>query len=178
MSLALRLFALEAHALDQGAAAPKFQAVIQTGATIGLETHPDKATLLYFYPKDETPGCTEQACKLRDDFTKFETAGIIVYGVSRQSVESHRKFKEHHRLPYDLIADEEGKLGKLYGIETIPVIGLFKRQSVLIGRDGKVLKIYKSVDPKTHAALVLADFAAMGGNAAGASSPRPVQATP
>lgn len=176
MSLALRLFAHEANALEVGATAPKFQAVIQTGATIGLESHPGKATLLYFYPKDETPGCTEQACKLRDDFTKFEAAGIVVYGVSRQSVESHRKFKEHHRLPYDLIADEDGKLAKLYGIETIPVLGLFKRQSVLLGRDGKVLKIYKTVDPKTHAALVLADFASISGDPG--ASPRPAQATP
>lgn len=147
------------HALEVGDRAPSWTATLESGAKASLSDHPGKYVLLYFYPKDETPGCTKQACRLRDSFARFESAGIVVYGVSRQSAESHRAFASKHKLPFHLIADEDGKLADSYGIKRVPILGLYKRQSVLIGSDGLVKKVYRAVEPEGHAAEVLADHA-------------------
>ena len=145
-----------AASLEEGATAPSFEAPNQDGEVRKLSDHAGKWVLIYFYPKDDTPGCTRQACSLRDGFKQFKDAGVVIYGVSRQGAESHRQFRKKHRLPFDLLVDEEGSIGKAYGIGSMPLIGFYKRQSVLIDPKGKVAKFMDSVDPDTHAQDVLA----------------------
>src|SRR5262249_44093920 len=112
----------------------------------------------YFYPKDDTPGCTKEACNFRDEFSKFKKMGAVVLGVSRQDEKSHQAFKQKYSLPFDLLVDKDGSLAKAYGVTVIPAVGIHMRQSVLIAPDGKVAKFYPSVDPKTHTDEVLKDL--------------------
>lgn len=148
-----------AKGLEVGQAAPAFTAKNQDGVERKSSDSQGKWVLLYFYPKDETPGCTKEACKIRDDYKQFTTAGVVVYGVSRQSADSHRKFRDKHHLPFDLLVDDKGEIGDAYGIGSMPIVGgifgLYKRQSVLIDPTGKVARFMDSVDPETHAAEVL-----------------------
>jgi peroxiredoxin Q/BCP len=154
----LGLFATTAQALEVGSVAPPFTARNQDGKKISLSDYTGKAVLLYFYPKDETPGCTKEACEFRDKFAEFKKHGAIVLGVSSQDEKSHRKFKDHHHLPFDLLADTDGTIAKAYGVGKFPVVGFFKRQSVLIGKDGRVFKYYEEVDPDKHADQALKDL--------------------
>lgn len=147
-----------AAGLEVGTQAPEFTAKIQDGTSVVLKQYVGKPVLIYFYPKDETPGCTKQACRLRDEFAKFKEYGAVVLGVSTQSVESHKAFKEHHKLPFDLISDEDRALARLYRIESMPLVGLLKRQSVLLDKDHRVLKFYASVDPQKHPEEVLTEL--------------------
>lgn len=140
-----------------GEKAPDFSAETQEGAHVTLSQFKGKPVLLYFYPKDDTPGCTKQACKIRDGFSQFKKMGIVVFGVSRQDKKSHQDFKLKYHLPFDLLVDTDGKIAKLFEIDTMPLVGFFKRQSILIGADGVVHKIYKDVNPETHADIVLKD---------------------
>lgn len=153
----LMLLAMVAHADLLGEKAPDFKAMNQDGKMISLSDYKGKPVLLYFYPKDDTPGCTVEACKIRDGFAKFKKLGITVFGVSRQGQKSHLEFRKKHSLPFDLLVDKDGALAKLYGIDKIMLVGFFKRQSVLIGADGVIHKIYRDVDPDTHADTVLKD---------------------
>jgi peroxiredoxin Q/BCP len=117
---------------------------------------------LYFYPKDETPGCTTEACTLRDKFEKIRALNTVIYGVSRQDQKSHQEFKAKHKLPFDLLVDTDGAIGKAFGVGTIMGMGLSKRQSFLIGPDGKILKAYTDVDPARHATEIITDIEAAG----------------
>jgi peroxiredoxin Q/BCP len=148
-------------ALRAGEAAPDFAAKNQDGKVVHLADFKGRPILLYFYPKDDTPGCTKEACSFRDEFEAFKKLGAVVLGVSGQDEKSHRAFRAKHRLPFDLLVDEDGALAKSYGIGTMFLIGLHKRRSVLIGPDGQVLKVYESVDPTTHATEVLKDLRAL-----------------
>jgi len=150
-----RALAGDHRALEEGSAAPGFEAQNQDGETRKLSDHAGKWVLLYFYPKDDTPGCTKQACRLRDDYKQFKDAGVVIYGISRQGAESHRAFRAKHKLPFDLLVDEKGEIGKLYGIGSIPLVGMYKRQSVLIDPKGKIARFMDSVDPETHAQAIL-----------------------
>lgn len=145
-----------------GQPAPPVHAKNQDGKTIDFsdEKYKGKFILVYFYPKDETPGCTTQACDLRDRYSKFKELNTVVFGVSRQDAKSHQKFIAHHKLPFDLLVDTDGKIGESFGVGSIPILGFSKRSSVLIGPDGKVLKFYESVDASKHAEMVLADIQA------------------
>lgn len=155
--LALSVLFVAAAALKSGDAAPDFSVKNQDGKTIQLSDLKGKYVLLYFYPKDDTPGCTKEACKFRDGFDLIKRHNVVVLGVSKQSEQSHRAFKKTYHLPFDLIVDEDGKLATSYSVETIPVLGFFKRESVLISPIGKVLKFYKDVDPEAHARQVIQD---------------------
>ncbi len=148
-----------ALALTVGTLAPNFSAKNQDGKTIKISDFAGQPILLYFYPKDETPGCTKEACQFRDQFTEFKKRGAVVLGISRQDEKSHREFKAKHHLPFDLLVDKEGTIAAAYGVGKYPILGLLKRQSVLIGRDGHVIKIYENVDPESHPAEVLKDLA-------------------
>jgi thioredoxin-dependent peroxiredoxin len=137
--------------------APPISAKNQDGKVIHLSDFKGQYVLLYFYPKDDTPGCTTEACSLRDNFSKIKAMNTTVLGVSRQDEKSHLKFIAKHKLPFDLLVDTDGEIGKAFGVGTMPIVGFSKRQSFLIGPDGKILKYYKDVDPDTHTAQVLAD---------------------
>ncbi len=149
-----------AVAIEVGAQAPQFSAKNQDGKTVHLSDFKGQAVLLYFYPKDDTPGCTKEACQLRDQFEDFKKQKAAVLGVSKQDQKSHVEFRKKHKLPFDLLVDTDGSLATAYGIETVPGLGFHHRQSVLIGRDGLVIKFYKDVKPDEHATQVLNDLKA------------------
>ena len=142
--------------------APNFTAHNQDGKEIRLSDHKGMYVLLYFYPKDDTPGCTKEACEFRDRYSEIKKLNTVIYGISRQDGESHKKFIAKHKLPFDLLVDHEGKIGESFGVGSIPVVGaifgLSKRQSVLIGPDGNILKFYETVDPKGHVEEVIKDI--------------------
>ncbi len=160
MSPALLLAVVLAE-LAPGSPAPDIAAKNQDGKTVKLSELTGKAVLVFFYPKDDTPGCTREASDLRDDYAKYQALGVVVLGVSRQSALSHRAFRAKYKLPFDLLADEDGSIARAFGVGTFPVLGFTKRQSVLIGLDGKVVRFFRDVDPATHSAEVLAAFAEM-----------------
>lgn len=141
--------------LGVGAPVPALQGRDQHGNLVVLSfptTHP---TVVYFYPKDSTPGCTKEACAFRDVWRRYEERGIRVIGVSSDDVESHRAFAEEHHLPFELIADESGDWARAFGVSS--TFGLYSRVTFLIGRDGRVSKTYEAVDPGLHAIEILQD---------------------
>ena len=134
--------------------APAFSLPDQNGKTHSLAHHAGKWVLLYFYPKDDTPGCTKEACGLRDAFDEYKKRGITVFGVSRDTVESHKKFEEKYGLPFTLLSDTDGSVIAAYG-----AAGAFtKRISYLIDPTGVIRKTYPKVDPAIHAPEILKDF--------------------
>jgi peroxiredoxin Q/BCP len=141
--------------LAVGSAAPALHATAHDGTVIDLAELRGKRVVLYFYPKDETPGCTAEACAFRDAWTDLAKTGTVLVGLSSDSLESHRKFAEHHKLPFHLVSDESGSIAKSYGVPNRA--GFFARQSFVIGKDGRIEKIYRSVDVSTHARQILGD---------------------
>ncbi len=154
----LGMFASNANAIKPGADAPAFSAKNQDGKTVNLKDLKGKPVLMFFYPKDDTPGCTKEACNFRDSYTKFKDLGTVILGVSRQDEASHQKFKAKHKLPFDLLVDKDGKLAESFGVSLMPAVGFHNRQSVLIGPDGKVAKFYNAVDPTQHSDETLKDI--------------------
>ena len=146
-------------ALKAGDRVPNFSAKNQNGVTVDFsKTIKGKPTLLYFYPKDDTSGCTKEANQLKEIYPKFLALGAQVYGVSRQGEKSHQAFIKKYGLPFDLLVDENGKLADQLGVGSMPILGLHKRQSLLIGADGRLVRFYENVDPATHAETVLSDI--------------------
>jgi len=137
-------------AVKVGDVAPDFTAASSAGTQVHLKQEIGKApVVLYFYPKDDTPGCTKEACSLRDNFAAFRKLKATVFGVSYDSVESHRQFVEKYHLPFLLIADTDKKIAKSYGANGL----LFaKRMTFVIDSAGKIAWINPSVDPSTHSA--------------------------
>ena len=158
----------EVLTLEVGQAAPDFNCVDSKGNPHSLKQYMSdgKSVILYFYPKDDTPGCTKEACAIRDAWSDFASAGIKVVGVSKDDERSHSKFQEKYRLPFPLIADTRLELANAYGVygekkfmgKTYDGI---HRMSFLIGADGLILKTYCKVKPDDHAGEVLADFTAL-----------------
>ena len=146
-----------------GTLAPDFTLLDQDGVSHTLSAHRGSRVLLYFYPKDDTPGCTKEACMLRDALPDFTALDAIVFGVSPDSVKSHKKFAEKYGLPFILLADEDKEVVQAYGVWGRKKMmgreydGVF-RTSFLIGKDGIIEKVYENVKPETHAAQVLADL--------------------
>ncbi len=138
-----------------------FKLTNQLGSVVDETVIQGKTTVLYFYPKDDTPGCTVEAKNFKKDFEEFKALGVLLYGVSTQSQKSHQEFKQKYDLPFDLLVDDSGKFGDQFGISTIPVIGLYKRKTVLISDQGKILKIYDDVSPETHSKEILEDIKKM-----------------
>jgi peroxiredoxin Q/BCP len=154
--LSMPLVSLLLGVLPVGAVVPDFSAPNQDGKVISLGQLRGQPVLIYFYPKDDTPGCTKQACELRDRYERFRKAGVAILGVSRQDSASHRAFKAKHRLPFDLLTDGDGSIARALGVETIPLFGLHKRQSLVVAADGRLLGFLSDVDPSRHADDVLA----------------------
>ncbi|MGZ3422677.1 MAG: peroxiredoxin [Polyangiales bacterium] len=142
------------HLLQPSEPAPAFSAKDQSGSTRELAEFKGKPIVLYFYPKDGTPGCTKEACAFRDAWKKLQESGAIVIGVSRDSVEKHAAFAKEHDLPFPLLADENGAICKAYGVGS--TLGMAKRVTYLVGRDGKVARAWPDVDPAIHVDQVIA----------------------
>jgi peroxiredoxin Q/BCP len=152
-----------ADKISVGEVAPGFELADQNGQLHSLEDYRDQWVVLYFYPKDDTPGCTVEACEFRDDIFAFRKANAQVLGVSLDDVESHQKFAEEYSLPFPLLADVEGKAADAYGVKTRMFgMTLAKRQTFIIDPQGKVAKHYGSVRPSTHSDEVLADLQELG----------------
>ena len=141
--------------LQAGAAAPKLATDDHRGVHVDLHAPDSPVTLVYFYPKDDTPGCTTEACAIRDIWDKYEAAGIRVLGVSSDDSESHKAFAQKHKLPFGLIPDTEHTWADAFGVATR--MGFFARVSFLIDKEHKIAKVYPDVDPGVHAQQVLSD---------------------
>lgn len=143
-----------------GAAAPAFRLQDQTGKWVSLAEQRGKWVVLYFYPKDNTPGCTTQACEFRDNIFKFRELGAVLLGVSVDDVASHKEFSEEHRLPFPILADSTKATAKAYGVLFSPLglIDLSRRETFIIDPQGRIAKRYENVDPKGHSVAVIADL--------------------
>lgn len=146
-----------------GTPAPDFTLSDQDGVLHTLSAYRGKRVLIYFYPKDDTPGCTKQACMLRDALPDFSKLDVAVLGVSVDSVKSHKKFAEKYGLPFTLLADEDKKVVMAYGVWGLKKFmgkehhGIL-RTSFLIGADGLIERVYEQVKPEQHAEQVLHDL--------------------
>ncbi len=162
LPLALLALGLSALAADQpvvGDPAPEFELPDQDGQLHSLEDYRDSWIVLYFYPKNETPGCTTEACEFRDNIFAFRKLNAQILGVSLDDIESHKSFAENHGLPFPLLADSDGVVAEAYGVKT-KMFGMTvaKRQTFVIGPDGTLVKHYEKVRPATHSKEVLADL--------------------
>ena len=142
-----------------GAPAPAFELPDQEGETRRLEDFGGKWLVLYFYPKDNTPGCTTQACDFRDNIFAFRKLDAEIVGISLDDVDSHRAFATEHSLPFTLLADSEGKAARDYGVlRSFGVVELASRQTFLVSPEGVIARHYEKVDLDTHSADVLKDI--------------------
>lgn len=142
--------------------APEFSLQDQNGITHTLKQYHGKKVLIYFYPKDDTPGCTTEACSFRDNYAALSESGLVVLGVSKDAPKSHKKFAEKYELPFPLLADIDGGMCEAYGVWRLKkfmgkeYMGI-ERMSFLIDEKGDVAKIYESVKPKEHVREVTDD---------------------
>lgn len=149
--------------VSSGIPAPAFELLDDTNTMRKLSDYHGKNVVLYFYPKDDTPGCTKEACNFRDDYTAYERAGVAILGVSADSVESHIKFKKKFQLQFPLLADEEHKVCDLYGVWG-PKQFMGKsyegvlRTTFLIDPEGNIKKVYENVRPAEHSRALLAEL--------------------
>ena len=149
--------------LEVGDKAPEFEALNQDGVKVALKDFIGKNVVLYFYPKDNTPGCTTEACEFSANYDQFIKNDTVIIGVSPDSVKSHAGFIAKQNLKHILLSDEDKEISKLYGVWQVKknygkeYLGIV-RSTFVIGKDGKIVKIYKSVKAKDHAAKVLADL--------------------
>jgi thioredoxin-dependent peroxiredoxin len=150
--------------VEEGKPAPEFDLQSDTGETVKLSDLRGKPVVLYFYPKDDTPGCTTQACGIRDAYGEFERAGAVVLGVSPDDEKSHVKFRNKYELPFTLLADPDHQVAERYGVwgekkyMGRTYMGVM-RSTFVIGADGNVKRVLHDVKPATHADDVLAILA-------------------
>ncbi len=143
--------------------APSFRLPDQTGAMHSLSDYKGKWVVLYFYPKDDTPGCTKEACSFRDNSVDFKNLGVIVLGVSKDTVASHKKFADKYHLNFPILSDESKEVIQAYHAwGTKKFMGRefegVKRTTTLIGPDGTIQKVYENVNPLIHAGQILSDI--------------------
>jgi thioredoxin-dependent peroxiredoxin len=149
--------------LTVGVKAPDFSAADQSGKPVSLKDFKGKSVVIYFYPKDDTPGCTTEACSFRDEFAAFKKKGAVVLGVSPDSAKSHVKFIEKFSLPFTLLADEDRKIAEAYGVWVEKsmygkkYMGV-ERSTFVIDGGGKLKAVYRKVKPAEHVAELLADL--------------------
>lgn len=146
--------------LAAGSLAPDFELPDENGEMHRLSDYRGKVVVLYFYPKDDTPGCTTEACGFRDTYADYEKAGVPVIGVSPDDVKKHQKFKTKYNLPFTLLADTDHAVCELYGVWGRKKFmgkeydGVF-RTTFLIGQDGTILKVFENVKPEGHSQEIL-----------------------
>ena len=147
--------------IKPGIPAPEISLPDENGAIHNLKDYRDRVVVLYFYPKDDTPGCTTEACNFRDNYSAYKEAEVVILGISPDTVKSHTRFKDKYSLPFPLLADDGHKVCDLYGAwgpkkmmgrEYEGVL----RTTFLIDRDGKIAKVFENVKPAEHSAEVLA----------------------
>lgn len=144
-------------ALSEGTKAPNFSSTDDAGNSVSLSDFSGKTVVIYFYPKDDTPGCTKQARSFRDSYSEYEGKDIVVLGISMDDEASHKAFKEKFDLPFPLIVDSDGQIAKAFDVEGG---GYAKRVTFVINGEGTITKVYDSINTETHASDVLAGLAA------------------
>ena len=155
--------ATKADELKVGDAAPGFELLDQYSERHRLEDYRDRWLVLYFYPKNDTPGCTTEACELRDDYLTLKGMGVAVVGVSLDDVKSHSEFAAKYHLPFTLLSDAKGAVAAAYGsLTSLGFIKFAKRHTFIIDPQGNIAKIYRSVSPKTHSDELIADLQSLG----------------
>ncbi|MGH7905100.1 MAG: peroxiredoxin [Candidatus Binataceae bacterium] len=151
-----------AQLLKPGDLAPTFSSEMVLGGEIQpvkLSDFRGKKLILYFYPKDNTSGCTKEACAFRDGFARFQSAGFAILGCSVDSAESHKSFIRKYSLPFPLLLDRDHKIAEAYGVANgIPILGLDRRITYVIDEQGRILKVYPRVDPAVHASEIIRDL--------------------
>ena len=155
-SAAVPLAAAAPGSIAIDAVPPDFAATASDGTPIQLSALKGKPVVVYFYPKDETPGCTAEACSFRDAWSALSAKGVVLIGISADSDESHRAFAKSHKLPFLLVSDTSGAIARQFGVPMSD--GIIARQSFVIGADGKMKKIYRTVDVTAHAGQIAADL--------------------
>jgi peroxiredoxin Q/BCP len=146
--------------IQAGIPAPEFTLLDENGDVCSLSDYRGRPVVLYFYPKDDTPGCTTEACSFRDDYSTYQQAGVTILGVSPDTPKKHAKFKAKYQLPFTLLADTEHHICELYGVWGRKKFmgreydGVF-RTTFLIGADGVILSVFENVKPDGHSAQVL-----------------------
>jgi peroxiredoxin Q/BCP len=138
-----------------GQPAPAFKSVDQDGQAIALSDFKGRMVVLYFYPKDETPGCTKEACSFRDGYAAIQATGAVILGVSADDAASHKAFAAKYHLPFRLVADSDHRIIDAYGVR-MPVLGWAKRTTFLVDKSGVVRKVFEGVNPAGHDQEVLA----------------------
>ncbi len=164
---AVAQLAVASGPIEVGQVAPDFELPDQSGQLHSLEDYRNQWVVLYFYPKDETPGCTTEACEFRDDIFDYKKMNTQILGVSLDDIASHQGFAEHYGLPFPILADPKGLVVEAYGVKT-RMFGMTvaKRQTFLIDPNGRIVKHYESVDPDVHSAEILADLQELGASTA------------
>ena len=155
-----------------GAAAPAFKLQDQAGKWHSLSDYKGKWVVLYFYPKDNTPGCTTQACEFRDNIFAYRELGAVILGVSVDDVASHKAFSKEHSLPFPILADFEKKTTTAYGTlkQYLGLAEMARRDTFIIDPQGRIAKHYMDVKPAGHSEIVLADLKQLAAKAAPAKS--------
>jgi peroxiredoxin Q/BCP len=152
--------------LKEGTLAPDFTLPDETGVEHTMSDYRGAPVLLYFYPKDDTPGCTTEACSFRDDYSEYEKAGVTILGISKDSPKKHANFKEKYHLPFTLLADTEHRVCEMYGVWGRKKAmgreydGIF-RTTFLIDSRGTIVKVFEKVKPEGHSAEVLEQLAGL-----------------
>ena len=148
-----------------GKAAPEFKLKNSYGEFVSLKEFKGEWLLVFFYPKDDTPGCTKEACSLRDNFAEIKKLNANVLGISIDSSNSHKEFKEKYNLPFMLLSDPEGETANKYGaLNNFFIFKLAKRQSFMIDPNGIVRRVYRDVSPTNHAQEIKNDLEAFERN--------------
>ena len=147
-------------AISAGGEAPDFTLQDETGTERTLSAYRGAPVVLYFYPKDDTPGCTTEACNFRDDYSAYEQSGVLILGVSPDTPKSHTKFKAKYDLPFSLLADIDHQVCQLYGVWGLKkkmgreYQGVY-RTTFLINKDGKIARVFENVKPADHSGEIL-----------------------
>lgn len=154
------LFSKSASAdIAVGEHAPEFQLLDQHGQQHALADYSGKWLVLYFYPRDDTPGCTIEACKFRDDYRRLQALDAELLGVSLDNTESHARFAANHALPFPLLSDPGGKVAELYGcLFSLGPLKLARRNTFIIDGKGNIARIYRDVDPRLHSEQIINDL--------------------
>ena len=154
---AMLFFNAGAAELGAGDAAPPFELMDQNGEVHNLSGYAGQWLVLYFYPKDDTPGCTKEACEFRDDIVILKRMAVKVLGVSLDDVESHREFAEKYHLPFPLLSDSKGEVARRYGsLMSFGPVKFAKRHTFIIDPQGRIAKVFRKVKPRVHSDEVIA----------------------
>jgi peroxiredoxin Q/BCP len=161
-SLIMSIFTPSSATIQIGQPAPDFTLINQYGENQTLSDYRGQWVVLYFYPKDDTPGCTTEACNFRDAINHIIAKRAIVFGISLDDKKSHEEFSKKYKLPFSILSDTDGVVAKKYdSLRDYWILKLAKRNSFIVGPTGNIIKIYKDVDPQTHVTTILKDLTSL-----------------